>query len=162
MRLIRDESDFRNWFKMNYKKIGFSKILKSSTKSCPDFVVLNDNKKVKVELEIKSSNFNLHKHSKKDVDKVICIIEDVKLDLPTIKVSGLRLSNFNEGESIYSTKKQIYNLFKKNKILTNSEVSSMLNISVGSAERNLLELTLDGKIERIKNEGINLWLSKYI
>jgi predicted HTH transcriptional regulator len=159
---IRDESDFRNWFKKNYKKLGFSKILESSTLRCPDFIVLENGKKIRIELEIKTSNFMLHGHSKNDVDKVLCIIEDVPLDIPTIKVDTIRLMNFEEGESRYSTKFQIYRLFRKNKILTTSEVSSLLQISKGAAERNLLKLTVDGKIERIKKEGLNLWLSKEI
>ncbi|HUS50534.1 MAG TPA: hypothetical protein VMZ91_10240 [Candidatus Paceibacterota bacterium] len=159
---IRNESDFRNWFKKNYGKLGFSKIVKSSTNGFPDFIMLKGNKKIRVELEIKSSNFKLHNHPIEGVDKVLCIIEDVKLKLPTIKVKGIRLIKWGEKESFYSIKKQVYNLFKKEgiKVLTTSEVASLINISWNTAEKSLLELVIDGKVERIKKEGVNLWLPK--
>lgn len=158
---IKDESDFRNWFKKNYKKLGFSKIIKSN-KSFPDFIMLEGGKRVKVELEIKSSNFNLHNHPIKKVDKVVCIIEDVKLKIPTIKVDGIRLIEWGGKESFYSVKNQVYNLFKNKKIriLTTSEVASLFNISWNTAEKALLELALENKITRIKKEGANLWLPK--
>jgi len=157
---IRNESDFRNWFKKNYKKLGFSKILKSSTKSCPDFVMLEGDKEIKVELEIKSSNFNLHHHSEEEVDKVVCAFEDVKLNVPTIVVEGMKLIDISEKESYYSFNRQVLNLFKKHRILTTPEVSKFLNISYGAAERALLELGTNKQIERIKKKGVTLWLLK--
>jgi len=156
---IRNETDLRNWFKKNYKKLGFSKIVKSNTNKFPDFVMLEKGKKVKVELETKSSNFILHKHPKKNI-KLICIIEDIKIDIPTIVIDKIRLMKFEEGESIYSFKKIVYKLFKKNKVLTTSEVASLIKISPITANTALLELALDGKIERIKKEGVTLWLLK--
>ncbi|MAH07014.1 hypothetical protein CMI38_02055 [Candidatus Pacearchaeota archaeon] len=158
---IRNESDFRNWFIENYKDLGFSKIVASSTLSFPDFVMIESEKESRVELETKSSNFILHKHPADGVDKVVCIVEDVELGVPTIIVEGLHLISFEE-ESTYSNLNRVYNLFKSNKILTTSEVASLLGISKGAAERNLMELTLDKKIERIKKEGINLWLRELL
>ncbi|MBU2104716.1 MAG: hypothetical protein KKF67_03000 [Nanoarchaeota archaeon] len=157
---IKNESDFKNWFKKNYKKIGFSKIIKSSTKSCPDFIMLEGNKEVKVELEIKTSNFLMHNHSSNNVDKVICVIEDIKLEIPTIKIDNIKLIKFREKDSFYSFKRQICKLVRKNKILTTSEVISSLKISRGAAEKALLELAIEGKIERIKKQGVNLWMLK--
>jgi len=157
---IRNEQDFRNWFKKNYKKLGFSKILKSNTKGFPDFVMLKNNKEVKVELEIKSSNFILHNHSSEKVDMVVCVIEDVKLGIPTKIAKGVRVMDFGEGESQYSFKKQILKLIKRSRVVTTSEISSILNISWGASERALMELALDGEIKRIKKEGVNLWLRK--
>lgn len=157
---IRNESDLRNWFKKNYKKLGFSKILKSNTKKFPDFIVLENRKKFYVELETKSSNFILHKHPNKKNVIVICIINDVKLKVPTIVIDKIRLMKFEEGDSFYSIKKQIYKLFKNNKILTTSEAASLLKISPGAAEIALLNLVIEAKIIRIKKEGVNLWMLK--
>jgi hypothetical protein len=156
---IRNESDLRNWFKKNYKKLGFTNIVKSNTLKFPDFIMIENGKRVNVELETRSSNFILHKHPKKNI-KVICIIEDVKLNVPTIIIDKIRLMKFEEGESIYSYKKQAERLVKKSQILTTSEVASLLKISPITANTALLELALDGKIERIKKEGVTLWLPK--
>ena len=51
-------------------------------------------------------------------------------------------------------------LIKKQKVITSSELAKHLKISWNTAEKCLLELALDGKIERIKKEGVNLWLRK--
>jgi len=155
---IRNESDLRNWFKKNYKKLGFSKIVKSHTKKFPDFIMLENGKKVNIELETKSSNFILHKHPANKNTKVICIIKDVKLKVPVIIINKIRLMKFEEGDSSYSFKEQTYKLFRKNKILTTSEVASILKISWNAAERALMELAIDKKIEKIKKEGVNLWM----
>jgi len=159
---IRNELDFINWFKKNYQKLGFSKILKSNPNGFPDFIMLEGDKKVRVELEIKSSNFNLHNHPIKDVDKVICIIEDIKLDVPIIKVEGMKLVKWGDKDSFYSIKRQIYNLFKKDRteVFTTSEVASIFNISWNTAERVLLDLAVDNKIQRIKKQGVNIWLKE--
>lgn len=159
---IRNESDFRNWFKKNYRKLGFSKIIKSSTKSCLDFVMLEGDKKVNVELEIKSSNFNLHHHPSEGIDKIICVIKDVRLDLPVIKAKGIKLIEWGDKESFYSIKRQAYSLFKRKevRILTTSEVASLLSIHWSTAEKTLLELIIDGKVIKIKKLGVNLWMLK--
>lgn len=159
---IKNEADFQNWFKKNYKKLGFQKIIRYDNMRFPDFIVLENGKKIRVELEIKSSHFNLHRHDSKKVDKVICIINDEKLNIPIIKVKGIKIVKWNAKESLYSIKQQVYNLFKKEdiKILTTSEAASLINISWNTAEKSLLELTIDGKVEKIKKEGVNLWLRK--
>jgi predicted HTH transcriptional regulator len=156
---IRNESDLRNWFKKNYKKLGFSKIVKSNTSGFPDFIMLKNGEEINIELETKSSNFILHKHPTHNVN-VLCILEDVKLEVPTIVMGNIRLMKFEEGDSRYSFKKQILKLFKKNKILTISETASLLKISYGAAEKALMELVIDKKVERIKKEGVTLWLPK--
>ena len=51
-------------------------------------------------------------------------------------------------------------LIKKEKVVTSSEVAKSLNISWNTAEKYLLELVIDGKIEKIKKLGVNLWLLK--
>ncbi len=57
-------------------------------------------------------------------------------------------------------KKRILNYLKKNRIITSSELAKFLNVSWNTADKYLLELTLEGKIERIKKQGVNLWLLK--
>ena len=54
--------------------------------------------------------------------------------------------------------KKILDFVKKNKVVTSSEVAKYLKISWNTADKYLLELVLDRKIERIKKLGVNLWL----
>lgn len=46
------------------------------------------------------------------------------------------------------------------KISTTSEVAKEFNLSWNTAEKRLLELVIEGKIEKIKKEGVNLWIEK--
>tara|TARA_Y100000310_G_C20482744_1_gene715480 strand:- start:253 stop:735 length:483 start_codon:yes stop_codon:yes gene_type:complete len=156
---IRNELDLTNWFKQNYKKLGFSKIIKFNSSSFPDFIMLEGNKEIRIELEMKSSNFILHKHPINEVDRVICVTEDQKLPIPTIIIPDVEKIEFNQ-KAPYSLKELILPLFKGELVLTTIEISKKLNINRGTAEKALMELTLDNKIERIKKEGINLWLPK--
>jgi len=52
----------------------------------------------------------------------------------------------------------ILNFIKKEKVITSSELSKKLKISWNTAERHLMNLALERKIERIKKEGVNLWM----
>jgi len=156
---VRNESDLRNWFKKNYKKLGFSKIIKSNSLGFPDFIMLKEGKKIRVELELESSNFILHNHSPKKVDLIICAIEDIKLKIPTLKIKNIKLIKFNQ-KAPYSLQELIFPLFKNELVLTTSEISRKLGISKGAAEKALTELTIKNKIDRIKKEGITLWLPK--
>ena len=56
--------------------------------------------------------------------------------------------------------KDIIGFIKQNKVITSSELAKHLKISWNTAEKYLLELALEGDIERIKKEGVNLWLLK--
>lgn len=87
---IKNEMQFKKWFEKNFKKVGYSKILKRDCGKFPDFVMLKKDKKVSVELETLSSNFILHNHDKNKVDVVICIEEDFKLGIPTKEVRELK------------------------------------------------------------------------
>ncbi len=87
---IKSEEEFCKWFRKNFNKFGFDKIIKENKKRFPDFIMLKNNKQVKVELETLSSNFILHKHDQKEVDLVICIKENVKLPVETIEVKQLK------------------------------------------------------------------------
>ncbi len=57
-----------------------------------------------------------------------------------------------------SHNEKIISYLKKNRIVTSSELAKYLEISWNTAEKWLLELALDGKVERIKKQGVNLWL----
>jgi len=56
--------------------------------------------------------------------------------------------------------KKILGLIKKEKVATTSEIARSLGISWNTAEKYLLELTIDGKILKIKKLGVNLWVLK--
>lgn len=159
---IRNEADFNNWFRENYKSLGFSKIIRKDISSCPDFIMLDKNeKKVKVELEIKSSNFILHGHNPKKVDRVICVEKDQELNIPTTEVRDIRIVEFEKyKEPSFSTKNKIFKLVRKDKVVTSSEIAKYLKVSWNTAERYLMELLIENKIERIKKEKLNLWMLK--
>lgn len=56
--------------------------------------------------------------------------------------------------------REILGFLKKNKVVTSSEIAKLLKISWNTADKYLLELTLDKKIIRIKKQGVNLWILK--
>jgi len=56
--------------------------------------------------------------------------------------------------------KEIEKFLKLQKIVTSSEIANHLKVSWNTAEKYLLELALDKKVERIKKQGVNLWLAK--
>ncbi len=156
---IKNELEFQTWFKKNYKKLGFSKIIKANSKCFPDFIMLKDGKEIKIELEIKTSNFISHKHPIEKVDKVICINKDVDLGIPTMELNNFTIIGFNENSN-YSIKSRILKLFGKEKIMTTTEIAKKMDAHWNSMEKHLLELALDGKIQRMKKQGVNLWLTK--
>ena len=90
IKTIRSEEELSNWFIDNYKKLGYTKIVKINKKSFPDFVMLKNNKTFLVELETQASHFILHNHDEKKVDEVVCVEKDISLRVPTIKVKGLK------------------------------------------------------------------------
>lgn len=56
--------------------------------------------------------------------------------------------------------KKILKFLKENKVVTSSELAKFLKVSWNTADKYLLELTLDKKIQRIKKQGVNLWVLK--
>jgi Mn-dependent DtxR family transcriptional regulator len=52
------------------------------------------------------------------------------------------------------------NYLQKEKVVTSSEIAKVLKVSWNTAESDLKELLIEGKIERIKKEGVTLWLKK--
>jgi len=86
---IKTELEFKKWFEKEFKRLGFSKIVKKDNGTFPDYIMLKGDKEIKVELETLLSNFILHKHRLKDVDEVICIKKDINLDIPVKEVREL-------------------------------------------------------------------------
>ena len=56
--------------------------------------------------------------------------------------------------------KKIISFVKKERVVTSSEVAKFLKVSWNTADKYLLELAFDRKIERIKKLGVNLWVLK--
>lgn len=56
--------------------------------------------------------------------------------------------------------KDIFEFVKGKRIVTSSEVAKEMKISWNTAEKYLLELIIEGKLEKIKKEGVNLWVLK--
>lgn len=55
---------------------------------------------------------------------------------------------------------KIKELILKNRVVTTSEIAKELDVSWNTADKYLLELVIEGKIERIKKEGVTLWVKK--
>ena len=55
---------------------------------------------------------------------------------------------------------KILGLINKKRVVTSSEIAKELKISWNTADKYLLELAFEGKLERIKKEGVNLWMKK--
>lgn len=56
--------------------------------------------------------------------------------------------------------RNILKFMKNTNITTTSEVSGKLGLAWNTAEKRLLELALENKVERIKKAGVNLWVLK--
>ena len=56
--------------------------------------------------------------------------------------------------------KKVLKLLGDEKVITSSELAKHLGISWNTAEKYLLELIIEGKIVKIKKEGVNLWIKK--
>jgi len=55
---------------------------------------------------------------------------------------------------------QILGFIKKERVVTSSEIAQKFKISWNTAEKYLLELVIEKKIEKIKKMGVNLWILK--
>lgn len=49
---------------------------------------------------------------------------------------------------------------QQGRVVTTTEIAEQLGVSWNTAEKHLLELTLDNKIIRLKKSGVNLWVLK--
>ena len=55
---------------------------------------------------------------------------------------------------------KVFEYIKKERVVTSSEVAKYVHVSWNTAEKYLLELAVEGRIIKIKKEGVNLWLLK--
>jgi Mn-dependent DtxR family transcriptional regulator len=55
---------------------------------------------------------------------------------------------------------KILEFVNKQRVVTSSEIARFLKVSWNTAESHLKELLIEGKIDRIKKEGVNLWIKK--
>lgn len=122
--IIKNEKQFADWFKKNYKKLGFSKMVRGDISRCPDFVMLRENKPINVELETIASNFLVHKHDFSKVDEIWCIIKDVNLDKPVriadnIIFKGKRKVTFSIESKTYDDFKEYC---EKNAIMVSKKI----------------------------------------
>ncbi len=90
MKPIENELGLKKWFEKNYKKLGYSKILRKDNGTFPDFIMERAGRIIRVELETDASHFILHGHDKDKVDEVVCIYKDLELDLPTREIDELK------------------------------------------------------------------------
>ena len=56
--------------------------------------------------------------------------------------------------------KKMIDYIEKSRVVTSSEIAKFLKVSWNTADSYLKDLAIEGKIERIKKEGVNLWLKK--
>lgn len=76
------------------------------------------------------------------------------------KYNNLIHNNIGRNVHMNIHKKQVLDFIKKKKVVTSSEIAKYIKVSWNTAEKCLLELVIDGKLERIKKEGVNLWMIK--
>lgn len=88
-RKIKTEKELKEWFEKNFKKLGYSKIIKKDSGKFPDYIMLKDNKELGVEVETLLSNFILHKHKENLVNEIVCIKKDINLKVPIKEVKEL-------------------------------------------------------------------------
>lgn len=61
---------------------------------------------------------------------------------------------------LHNLKTKILDYSKKDRVITTTEIANEFKISWNTAEKHLLELTLDNKFKRLKKTGVNLWVLK--
>ncbi len=85
------EHELIHWIKEHYLELGYDKIIAVNTQSFPDFIFLKGETEIRVEAEIFSSSFLKHKHNPDKVDEILCVIENEKVPVKTIKIKQLRM-----------------------------------------------------------------------
>jgi Mn-dependent DtxR family transcriptional regulator len=59
-----------------------------------------------------------------------------------------------------SHRNKILEYVQKSRVVTSSEVAKFLKVSWNTADKYLLELLVEGKVERIKKQGVTLWMKR--
>jgi len=57
-------------------------------------------------------------------------------------------------------RKKILKLLRDKRVITSSELAKFLGVSWNTAEKYLLEQIIEGNVDRIKKQGVNLWMLK--
>ncbi len=112
-KVVKNESEFKRWFMKNYKKLGYSSIVRKNIGRCPDFIMLRKNSNVNVELETVASNFLAHKHPLDKVDEVVCIVNDVGLEKPVIVAKEIEFKGSSKIKVTLSVDNKVYSEFQK-------------------------------------------------
>jgi predicted HTH transcriptional regulator len=60
----------------------------------------------------------------------------------------------------HNIRQEILKFVKENRVVTTSELASRFKISWNTADKYMLELVIEGKVDRLKKAGVNLWLLK--
>jgi len=74
-------------------------------------------------------------------------------------ITNLRMNTSAKADT-RDFKREIMKLVEKSKVVTTSEIAEELKVSWNTAEKHLLELTIDDKVTRMKKAGVNLWVIK--
>jgi|TARA_B100001964_G_scaffold223674_1_gene269801 predicted HTH transcriptional regulator len=61
---------------------------------------------------------------------------------------------------LHNLKNKILDFSRKDRVITTAEIAKKFEVSWNTAEKYLLELTLDDKFRRLKKDGVNLWVLK--
>ena len=112
-KVIKSESELKKWFIKNYRKLGYSKIVRKDIGECPDLVMIKEGQEVGVELETVASNFLLHKHDLNKVDEIVCVVKDINLGKPVIGIDELRFVGSPNAKVTLSFDRKVYNKFQK-------------------------------------------------
>lgn len=112
-KVIKTESELKKWVIDNYRKLGFSKIIRKDIGICPDLIMMRDGKEVRIELETMSSNFLRHKHDLNKVDEVISAINDIEIGKPITEIHELEFQGNPNTKVTLSIEEDVYNRFQK-------------------------------------------------
>ena len=69
-------------------------------------------------------------------------------------------TNIRINNSMNVHSKRIIEYIRKNRVITSSELANFLGMSWNTAEKYLTDLIIEGKVEKIKKLGVNLWMLK--
>lgn len=75
-----------------------------------------------------------------------------------IKKSGVNLWVWGSISGHARSSNKYLNFVNRQRVVTTSELADHFKISWNTAEKYLLELALEGKLERMKKAGVNLWV----
>tara|TARA_Y100000034_G_C6651933_1_gene285399 strand:- start:38 stop:334 length:297 start_codon:yes stop_codon:yes gene_type:complete len=98
------------------------------------------------------------------VVKILANYLDIKIYIGLlyshISINIIKHYNIARTMPMRSHNGKILELIKKNKVVTSSEVARFLKVSWNTADSYLKDLVIEDKIERIKKEGVTLWLKR--